>query len=109
VTYAALTHPWAALAKLRDLWELSGFWRIAKGGGCRMPRYFFDIKDGHRLVDPSGLNFKNDDDAIARAKVIAIGVSLDKPAVDPARHIAVINDVGQEIFKVPVYSKPAAA
>jgi hypothetical protein len=74
-----------------------------------MPRYFFDIKDGHRLVDPSGLNFKNDDDAIARAKVIAIGVSLDKPEVDPGRHIAVINDAGQEIFKVPVYSRPAAA
>jgi len=74
-----------------------------------MPRYFFDIKDGHGLVDPSGLNFKNDDDAIARAKVIAIGVSLDKPEVDPGRHIAVINDAGQEIFKVPVYSRPAAA
>ena len=73
-----------------------------------MPHYFFDIKDGHRLVDPSGLNFKNDDDAIARAEVIAIGVSLDKPAVDPERHIAVINDAGQEISKVPVYSRPSA-
>jgi hypothetical protein len=38
----------------------------------------FRIKDGHRLVDPSGLEFKNDDTAIAKAKVIAIGVSLDK-------------------------------
>ena len=73
-----------------------------------MPRYFFDIRDGHRLVDRSGLNFRNDDDAIARANVIAIGVSLDKPAVDPERHIAVMNDEGQEIFKVPVYSKPSA-
>jgi hypothetical protein len=73
-----------------------------------MPRYYFDIKDGHRLVDPSGLNLKNDEDAIARAKVIAIGVSLDKPAVDPERHIALINDEGQEIFRVPVYSKPTA-
>jgi hypothetical protein len=32
-----------------------------------MPHYYFDIKDGHRLVDPAGLNFKTDDDAIARA------------------------------------------
>ena len=48
-----------------------------------MPHYYFDIRDGHRLVDPSGINFKNDDDAIAKAEVIAIGVSLDKPAVDP--------------------------
>jgi hypothetical protein len=57
-----------------------------------MPHYYFDIKDGHRLADPSGLNFKNDDDAIAKANVIAIGVSLDEPAVDPERHIAVLND-----------------
>jgi hypothetical protein len=73
-----------------------------------MPQYYFDIKDGHKLVDPSGMKFKNDEDAIARAKVIAIGVSLDKPTVDPERHIAVMNDEGQEIFKVPVYSKPSA-
>jgi hypothetical protein len=30
-----------------------------------MPHYYFDIQDGHRLVDPSGLEFKNDDAAIA--------------------------------------------
>ena len=72
-----------------------------------MPHYYFDIKDGHRLVDPSGLNFDDDDDAIAKAEVIAIGVSLDKPAVDPERHIAVLNDSREEIFRVPVYSKPS--
>ena len=33
-----------------------------------MPHYYFDIKDGHRLVDASGLDFKNDDAAIAKAK-----------------------------------------
>ena len=43
------------------------------------------------------------------ARPAAIGVSLDKPAVDPKRHIAVINHAGQEISKVPVYSKPSAA
>jgi hypothetical protein len=72
-----------------------------------MPHYYFDIKDGHRLVDTSGLNFKNDDDALAKAEVIAIGVSLDKPAVDPERHIAVLNDSREEIFRVAVYSKPS--
>ena len=73
-----------------------------------MPRYFFDIKDGHRLVDPSGTNCKNDSDAIERARVIAIGVSLDKPAVDPERHIVVTDGAGQEISRVPVYSEPSA-
>jgi hypothetical protein len=72
-----------------------------------MPHYYFDIKDGHRLVDPSGLDFKDDDDAVAKANVVAIGVSLDKPAVDPERHIAVLNDSREEISRVPVYSKPS--
>jgi hypothetical protein len=72
-----------------------------------MPHYYIDIKDGHRLVDQSGLDFKNDEATIAEAKVIAIGVSLDKPAVDPKRHIAVLNGSRDELFRVPVYSKPS--
>ena len=72
-----------------------------------MPHYYFDIKDGPRLVDPSGVEFKNDDAAIAKAKVIAIGVSLDKPAVDPTRRISVLNADRHEISTVPVYSKPS--
>lgn len=69
-----------------------------------MPRYFFDIKDGHRLVDPSGMNFASDADAIARAKVFAIHVSLDTPKADPERHIAVLNQDGDGVSRVPVYS-----
>ena len=72
-----------------------------------MPRYFFDIKDGHRLVDPSGSDFKNDSEAIQRAKIMAIGVSLDQPEVDPTRHISVLNASRDEVFKVPVYSRPS--
>jgi hypothetical protein len=72
-----------------------------------LPHYYFDIKDGHTLVDPSGLNFKTDDDAIARAQAIAIVVSIDRPEVDPKRHIAVLNGSREEIFRVPVYSKPS--
>ena len=72
-----------------------------------MPRYYFDIKNGRTLVDPSGLDFKNDEAAIAKAKVIAIGVSLDEPAVAPERHIAVLNESREHIFSVPVYSKPS--
>jgi hypothetical protein len=60
-----------------------------------------------RLVDPSGSDFKNDDAAVAKAKVLAIAVSLDKPAVDPERRIAVPNESREHIFSVPVYSKPS--
>jgi hypothetical protein len=28
-----------------------------------MSHYYFDIKDGHRLVDPLGQDFKNDEAA----------------------------------------------
>jgi hypothetical protein len=72
-----------------------------------MPHYFFDIKDGHRLIDPAGLDCENDDVAVEEARVIAIGVSLDKPEVDPTRHIAVRNSDGREVSRVPVYSKPS--
>ena len=72
-----------------------------------MPHYFFDIKDGHSFVDPSGLDCKNDTDAMERARVMAIGVALDKPAVDPKRRISVLNADRHEISTVPVYSGPA--
>jgi hypothetical protein len=71
-----------------------------------MPHYFFDIKNGHRLVDPSGSDCKNDAAAFDKAKVLAVGVSLDKPAVDPTRRISVLNADRAEISTVPVYSKP---
>jgi hypothetical protein len=74
----------------------------AEGGRCHI--IISISKDGHRLVDPSGSNFKDDDDAIAKAEVIAIEVSLDKPAVDPERHIAVLNDSREQSFSAPVYS-----
>jgi hypothetical protein len=64
-----------------------------------MPHYFFDIKDGHRLVDPSGSDCKNDAAAFEKAKILAIGVSLDKPAVDPTRRISVLNADRAEIFR----------
>lgn len=72
-----------------------------------MPRYFFDIQDGHRLVDPTGRDCKDDTAAKETARVLAIGVSLDTPAVDPTRHISVLNSAREEIFRKAVYSKPA--
>jgi hypothetical protein len=72
-----------------------------------MQRYFFDVKDGHRLFDASGFVCEDDTDAIIRATVLAIGVSLDAPEDDPERRIAIINDAGREIGNVPVYSKPS--
>jgi hypothetical protein len=72
-----------------------------------MPRYFFDVADGHRLFDSSGFVCDDDFAAIIRATVLAIGVSLDQPEDDPERRIAIINEEGREIGAVPVYSKPS--
>lgn len=74
-----------------------------------MPKYFFDIKDGHRLVDPTAKHFDSDEDAIAMAKVFAIQVSLDSPKIDPKRHISVLNEARGEVSQVPVYSQPTFA
>jgi hypothetical protein len=71
-----------------------------------MPRYFFDVADGHRLFDSSGFVCDDDFAALIRAAVLAVGVSIDKPEDDPERHVAIINDQGREIGIVPVYSKP---
>jgi hypothetical protein len=72
-----------------------------------MPHYFFDVADGHRLFDKAGFVCDDDIDAIVRAAVLAVGVSLDTPKDDPERRIAIINDQGREIGNVPVYSKPS--
>jgi hypothetical protein len=72
-----------------------------------MPRYFFDIQDGHKLIDPSGFDCKNDAAAIEKAGILAIGVSLDKPEVDPTRHITIRDNMGKQVSTVPVYSTPS--
>jgi hypothetical protein len=72
-----------------------------------MPRYFFDVEDGHTLFDSSGFVCDDDVAAIVSATVFAIGVSLDKPEDDPERTVAIINDKGRKIGNVPVYSKPS--
>ena len=66
-----------------------------------MPRYFFDVKNGHRLVDPSGLDCRNDQEAIKNAIVIARKIAEDAPPTGP-RHVSVLNSDRQEVSKVPI-------
>ena len=72
-----------------------------------MPRYFFDVEDGHRLSDSTGFVCDDDSAALIRATVLAVGVSLDTPEDDPGRRIAIISDDGRRIGTVPVYSRPS--
>jgi hypothetical protein len=66
-----------------------------------MPRYFFDVEDGHRLFDPTGFVCDDDIAAIVRATVLAVGISIDKPEDDPERQIAIINEQGVTLATCP--------
>ncbi len=66
-----------------------------------MPKYFFDVKNGHRLLDPAGLECRDGDEALAHATIIARRIAIEGPP--PAdRKIAVIDDAGAEIGVVPI-------
>jgi hypothetical protein len=67
-----------------------------------MPRYFFDIKNGHRLIDPEGLDCRDDQQAKDQAVVIARQIAADAPETSGGRKIAVLNSQREEIGRVPV-------
>lgn len=69
-----------------------------------MPNYYFDIRNGRRHKDSLGLYCVDDNGAIARAKFIATQIAIDNPLLNP-RHVAVLNDAGDQIFEAPVRSK----
>ena len=74
-----------------------------------MPRYFFDIMDGRRLVDPSGVDCLDDADAISKGEIMARQIEVDGPVdMDPQRHLAVINEQGQQIGKIALCRVSAA-
>lgn len=69
-----------------------------------MPHYFFDIKDGHRLIDPAGVECRDDDDAILKARMIASAIAEETH--EGARKIAVLSEDKCEIAAVPVHPGP---
>jgi hypothetical protein len=67
-----------------------------------MPRYFFDIKNGHRLIDPAGLDCFDESDALTKARAIAAQIAQEVPNVQ--RKIAVLDADRKEVATVPVFS-----
>jgi hypothetical protein len=67
-----------------------------------MSRYFFDIKNGHRLIDPGGLDCRDDREATAKAVIIAQQIAQDAPASPGGRHIAVLNSDRREVGSVEI-------
>ena len=64
-----------------------------------MPRYHFELANGHRLPDPSGLECSDHQDAIAKAHVIARTMAMELEAVH-GRQLLVLDETGTEIYKV---------
>jgi hypothetical protein len=73
-----------------------------------MPRYFFDVIDGHRLPDPAGLECRDDEEATAHARTIARQIATDAPTA-AQRHIVVINDDREQVGAVPVVAQHGQA
>jgi hypothetical protein len=67
-----------------------------------MPRYFFDIKNGHRLIDPAGLDCRDDQEARDQAIFIAGQIAADAPETSGGRTVAILDSDRREIDKVPV-------
>jgi hypothetical protein len=67
-----------------------------------MPRYYFDIKNGHRLIDPSGVDCRDDQEAKDPAVIIARQIAADAPETSPVRHVAILDSDREEIGKVRV-------
>jgi hypothetical protein len=70
-----------------------------------MSRYHFDVKNGHRLIDPSGLDCRNDQEARNQAVIIARQIAMDAPKSE-GRYVAVLNSDREEVSKVPITANP---
>jgi hypothetical protein len=65
-----------------------------------MPKYYFDLVDGSRLVNPSGLDCRDDRDANAKAKN-AKHIEAEIPTAPVQRHVEVLNEDRNKVAKVP--------
>ncbi len=69
-----------------------------------MPRYYFDVKNGHRLIDPAGVDCRDDAAAAEQGKVVADQIAADAPG-STGRHVEVLNEERNEVTTVAVGEK----
>lgn len=73
-------------------------------GASNMQRYFFDVTNGHRLADPSGMECRSDQEAISIADSIARRIAAEAiSAVE--RWVTVVDSEGREVAKVSVLER----
>ena len=68
-----------------------------------MPKFHFEIVDGHTLHDPSGMELPNDEAAKKVAREVAQHISIDIDDPD-LTDVVVKNGDGEEIYRAPIKS-----
>jgi hypothetical protein len=66
-----------------------------------MPRFHFEIVDGYRLGDPSGMELPTEDAAKKVAHEIAKQISIDVED-ESFKGVVVKTDDGKEIYTTPI-------
>ena len=64
-------------------------------------RYYFDVTNGHHLIDPSGLDFDDNRQAIAAAEAIARQIAEDA-SPKQIRYVVVLNSDRERVGKAAV-------
>ena len=67
-----------------------------------MTLYYFDLKNGITERDHAGLDLPSDHDAIARARVLAEKIGMQRAYRDHACHVSIIREDGHEVMRVSV-------
>jgi Domain of unknown function (DUF6894) len=66
-----------------------------------MPRYFFHIENGERLIDDGGEEFTDDQAALREAELIAGDLSKNQISSTNLR-VIVTNRKGEQVCQVPL-------
>jgi uncharacterized protein DUF6894 len=67
-----------------------------------MPHYFFEVVNGHRTIDPVGVDCPSDEHAKAQAIKIARQIAEEVPSSIKRRHVAIKDGQGRDLGSVEV-------
>jgi hypothetical protein len=70
-----------------------------------MPRFYFDLSNGHRIKDHAGLDCTNENDARGMADAIAADIA-DATDVIPKKHLTVVDEDGRDVYEAAIRKRP---
>jgi hypothetical protein len=66
-----------------------------------MPRFYFDLTNGHRVPDKAGLECDDVPNARKMADRIANDIGREASTV-PKKHLTVVNENGEDIYRARI-------